>query len=81
MSKEPQVLAQALFGKGFIAQCTLDEMDLNKIKSIKGSLLYSAVLTVVKGYPIRFADFVQILREKMLLYGDVLTEIDRVYHV
>ena len=80
MSKEPKLLAQALLAEGIIAQTTVDQTEeLNEIKSSKGSRLYSAVLSVVKNFPKRFADFVQILRRNEPLYRDVLTEIDKVY--
>ncbi len=82
MSKDPTLLAQALLGKGIITQSTVDEIvQLDEIKSAKGSRLYSAVVSEVRNFPKRFAVFVQILRQDKLLYDHVLTEIDRVYHL
>lgn len=82
MSKDPKSLAQALYGEGFISQATVDEtVELNETRNSKGSRLYGAVLSRVRSFPRKFADFVQILRRDRILYSDVLMEIDRVYHV
>ena len=80
MSEDPKALAQALYSAGFISQATLEETnELNETKSSKGSRLYGAVLGRVRNFPKKFADFIVILRQKRELYGDMLSEIDRVY--
>ena len=80
MSKDPKALALALFSAGFISQATLDEInELNETRSDKGRRLYSAVLGRVRSFPMKFVDFINILRQDRSQYGDVLVEIDNKY--
>ena len=80
MSKDPKALALALYSVGFISQATLNETnELNETKSAKGSRLYSAVLDRVRSFPMKFVDFIDILRQDRLQYGDVLMEIERTF--
>ena len=80
LSKDPKALALALYSAGFVSQATLDEtIELNETKSAKGSRLYSAVLGRVRSFPMKFADFIDVLRRDRLQYGDVLMEIDRTF--
>ena len=82
MSKDPVSLAAALFGVGLISQATLDEtFELNETKKAKGSRLYQVVLNAVETFPVKFADFVGILNNDKVQYGDVLTKLDRLFIV
>ena len=82
MSKDPLSLAAALLSTGLISQATLDEtIELNETKKAKGSRLYQVVLDTVKAFPAKLADFVGILDRNKDLYGDVLTELDRLFIV
>ena len=82
MSKDPVSLAAALFGVGLISRATLDEtFELNETKKSKGSRLYQVVLDAVEAFPIKFADFVGILNNDKVQYGDVLTKLDRLFIV
>ena len=80
LSKDPKALALALYSAGFVSQATLDETnELNETKSAKGSRLYSAVLGRVRSFPMKFVDFIDILRRDRVQYGEVLAEIDKKY--
>ncbi len=73
LSRDPQGIATSLLAKGFISDSVLSQtIELNETKLDKARRLYTIVLQIVKLYPMKYNDFVAILRELGGMYTDLL---------
>lgn len=73
LSQDPQAMASALHSKGFISDETLREItEVSGTNTSKGERLYSEVLGVVKVYPHRYREFIDMLQENKVLYEELL---------
>ena len=73
LSREPKDFAVVLHSKGFIAKQILQEIvELPVTSTENARKLYTALLGVVEHYPHRYREFVSILQDNTLLYGDLL---------
>ena len=80
MSQDPSKLAEALFSNGLISRAILDETTVyNETAKAKGSRLYCNVLGVVKNFPRRYSDLVDILSRNKILYDDILAKLHQTY--
>ena len=66
-------MATALHSKGFISDETLREFtEVSSTSTSKGERLYSEVLGVVKVYPHRYREFIDLLHDNEVLYKELL---------
>ena len=73
LSREPKDFAVVLHSKGFIAKQILQEIvQLPATSTENARKLYTAILGVVELYPYRYREFISILQDNPLLYGDLL---------
>ena len=73
LSREPKDFAVVLHSKGFIAKQILQEIvQLPATSTENGRKLYTAIQGVVEHYPYRYREFISILQDNPLLYGDLL---------
>ena len=73
LEREPKDFAVVLHSKGFIAKQILQEIvQLPATSTENGRMLYTAILGVVEHYPYRYREFISILQDNQLLYGDLL---------
>ena len=73
LSREPKDFAVVLHSKGFIAKQILQEIvQLPATSTENARKLYTAILGVVEHYPYRYREFISILQDNPLLYGDLL---------
>lgn len=81
LSMEPPAIAISLHQKGFISDDIRDEIIevQTTTRSEKARKLFTAVLKVIEHHPNRYVDFVSILKENQLLYGDLLSTLEEKY--
>ena len=80
LSREPKALAYTLFGKGLLSQEKLEEIvQIPSTDTQNARKIYDIVLWCVKHFPHRYNDFLFVLKEKALLYGDLLTALSEAY--
>ena len=77
---DPKAMATSLHTKGFITDSILEEINtLPQTNTDKARCLYSTILKVVKEYPQRYSDFIQILQMHKLLHGGLLKVLQETY--
>ncbi len=70
LSRDPKAIATSLLSRGLISDTILRETIETKVDNARR--LYTIVLDVVKHYPERYDDFVQIFRGYEGMYTDLL---------
>lgn len=74
LAKDPKKLSISFYSHGFISRSTFDELhELPRTNKDKARTLYSAITSIVRNYPERFNDFIQVLEEDEIMFGDLLT--------
>lgn len=81
LSKDPKALVISLRGKGFVSDDTVEEIiDLPSTRTNNARKLYSTILSCVKHHPHKYADFITILQENDVLYGDLVKTLQDAYN-
>ena len=82
LSREPKALAHTLLGKGLLSQEKVEEIvQIPATNTENAHKIYDMVLGCVQHFPQRYTDFISVLKEKSLLYCDLLTDLRDTYHV
>ena len=80
LSKDPKALVISLHRMGFVSDDTVEEIvDLPVTRTNNARKLYSAILNCVKHHPHKYTDFITILQENDVLYGDLLKTLEETY--
>lgn len=73
LSREPKALADNLHSKGFLSDEKFEEMvQLPATSTDNARKLYTSIIGVVEHYPQSYREFILVLQENPLLYGDLL---------
>ena len=65
---------------GFVSDDTVEEIvDLPVTRTNNARKLYSAILKCVKHHPHKYNDFITILQENDVLYGDLLKTLEETH--
>ena len=80
LSKDPKALVISLRRTGFVSDDTVEEIvDLPVTSTNHARKLYSTILNCVKHHPHKYTDFITILQENDVLYGDLLKTLEETY--
>ena len=80
LSKDPKTLVISLRRTGFVSDDTVEEIvDLPVTRTSNARKLYSAILSCVKHHPNRYTNFIAVLHENNVLYGDLLKTLEDTY--
>ena len=80
LSREPKALAYTLLGKGLFSREKVEEIvQIPATDTQNARKIYDVVLGCVQHFPHRYNDFLAVLEEKALIYGDLLTALKEAY--
>ena len=80
LSQKPKEFAVVLHSQGFISTPVLEEVvELPVTKAYNAIKLYTAVLKVVEHYPHKYKEFISMLQDDRILYGDLLSVLGKEY--
>ena len=80
LSREPKDLAYSLLERGLLSKEKVEEIvQIPATDKENARKIYNVVLESVQHFPHRYSDFVSLLKEKALLYGDLLTALREAY--
>ena len=80
LSKDSKALVISLHRTGFVSDDTVEEIvDLPVTRTNNARKLYSVILNCVKHHPHKYTDFITVLQENDVLYGDLLKALEETY--
>ena len=80
LSQKPKEFAVVLHGQGFISTDMFQEVvELSVTRDDNAIKLYTAVLKVVEHYPHKYKEFISMLQDDRILYGDLLSVLGKEY--